>query len=629
MKEYKIINLSKSYGTKILLNHVDLSIRTDERIGLIGANGCGKSSFLKILAQKDYYDDGEFIKPNEYTIAYLEQNPRLHSDKTVLESIYDSDSKEIQLLLDYEKMRRRLEEDPTNSQILDQFTRLSDEMTLHNIWEIEVKAKMILSQLGLSDLNKTVEQCSGGERKRIGLAQVLIESPDLLILDEPTNHLDVKTIQWLEKYLANYRGALLLVTHDRYFLDRVVNRIIELEHGTLHTYEGNYEKYLIEKAQRLENQQKVNEKQDKLYKKELEWIRTGAKARTTKQQARIDRFEQLKDLIGSRQHSGDNLQIAFNQQRMGNRSIELEKICIDIESKSIVEQLTYYFVKGDRLGIIGDNGVGKSTFLNTLAQEHSISSGTMTIGQTVRLAYYRQLDQDLPEGISILKYLTRIADQFKREDGTAISAAQLLERFKFPRHTHQTEIQRLSGGERRRLYLLSLLVQQPNVLLLDEPTNDLDIATLTVLEEYLEHFEGIVIIVSHDRYFLDKTVDQLLYLKGQGEFEHHRGIYTQLLEEGVFEVQNSTKKIEKPVSITPVKVKKVRLTYHEKKEWEQLPELITQTETQIASTEQKMLEYATDIGELMPLQAELEVLEEKLLTLYERQEELEKKLKME
>ncbi|MBD3948205.1 ABC-F family ATP-binding cassette domain-containing protein [Tuanshanicoccus lijuaniae] len=623
MKELKITQLSKTYGTKILLDKIDWAIRTGQRVGLIGPNGTGKSSFLKVLAGIDNYDTGEITKPNDYTIAYLDQHPQLDSNKTILETVYDSQAKDIQLLLQYEQLRTQLEANPTNDALLARFTKMSDEMTLHNVWDVEVRAKSILSQLGLVDLTRIVGSCSGGEQKRIGIAQVLIEQPDLLILDEPTNHLDVKSVQWLEKYLANYQGALLLVTHDRYFLERSVNHIVELRFGKLTAYEGNYEAYLIKRAEQAEIQQRTQEKQDKLFQQELAWMRKGAKARTTKQQARIERFNDLKSNIASRNQEVDGIEFNFQQQRIGNRIIEMENVSVSINNQSVICDFTKNFVKGERIGIIGENGVGKTTFLNTIAGMHPIDSGTYEMGQTVRLAYYRQLNQDLPDDVRVLAYLTKIADNFKREDGTLVSASQLLEQFNFPRNTHGSEIRTLSGGERRRLYLLSLLIQQPNVLLLDEPTNDLDIDTLTVLEDYLLTFEGVVIVVSHDRYFLDKTVDQLLDIKGQGAYTISWGNYSDYIER----VDKSLIAKEKPVgekvalpekAATPVK----KLSYHEKKEWEALPEKIEKLEERLEAIQIEMNKPSSDAGKLMDLQRELEEKEEALMTLYERQEEL-------
>lgn len=628
MKELKIINLHKTYGTKTLLAGIDLSIRTGDRIGLIGANGTGKSSFLKVIARIDSYDEGELIAPNDFRIGYLDQHSELDPSKTIFETVYDSPAPQIQKLLRYERARLQLESAPNNQEYFDVFTKMSDEMNLNNGWDVEIHAKTILSQLGLQDLNRTVASCSGGERKRIAIAQVLISEPDLLILDEPTNHLDIQSIQWLEKYLANYKGALLLVTHDRYFLERSVNKIIELRFGKMSEYSGNYKEYLIKRTEEAAINERMQEKQDSLFKQELNWMRKGAKARTTKQQARINRFNELKDTIETRHQDTEGIDFNFDQQRIGSRIMDLEDVSIEIADKQVINHFSKSFIKGDRLGIIGENGIGKSTFLNTLAGLHSISSGVYEIGQTVKMAYYRQLDEDLPAEMRVLEYLTQIADEFRSEGGQPIPAASMLEQFNFPRITHGTQIKNLSGGERRRLYLLSLLIQEPNVLLLDEPTNDLDIETLQVLEDYLDSFVGVVIVVSHDRYFIDKTVDQLLDIQGQGQFELIFGNYSDYLENQSKQVVTDEVKLtsietrQAVVEGTQSKPTKKRMSYHEKKEWAVLEENIETTEESIESIQHEMGQQGSDAYRLMELQEKLEQLEADLLEYYERYEYL-------
>lgn len=624
MKELAVEHLHKTYGTKTLLKDIQFSIRTGDRIGLIGPNGTGKSSFLKVLAGRDHYDDGTIKTSNAYSIAYLDQNPQLNAEQTILETVYDSQAPIIQLLLRYEQARLQLEEQPEDAALLKQFHQLTESVNLHNAWEAEVRAKSILTQLGLKDLTRKVGKCSGGEQKRIGIAQVLIAEPDLLILDEPTNHLDMQSVQWLEKYLATYKGALLLVTHDRYFLERAVNKIIELRFGKLREYDGNYQAYLEKRAEEAILQQRMQDKQDKLFQQELAWMRKGAKARTTKQQARIERFDQLKSTIQERDQVEEGFTFEFEQQRIGNRIMELEQVDIDINEQAVLHNYSKIFVKGERIGIIGQNGVGKTTFLNTLAQLHPVARGTYDIGQTVRIAYYRQLDEDLPNDVRVLHYLTKVADNFKRSDGSQVSAAQLLEQFNFPRATHGTEIKYLSGGERRRLYLLSLLVQQPNVLLLDEPTNDLDIDTLTVLEDYLINFEGVVLIVSHDRYFLDKTVDQLLEIQGNGAFTTYWGNYSDYLVTKAQEesVEATPMPKEEPSATAEPQAKAKRLSYHEKKEWATIEANIAQTEQNINNLQEEMNQVTSDAGKLMDLQRALDEQEAQLLHYYERYEYL-------
>lgn len=615
MKTLAVTGLEKTYGTKTLLAGIDFAIRTGDRIGLIGPNGTGKSSFLKVLADQTDYDQGTIDKPKDYRIAYLAQNPDLDPNQTILDTVFAGDTPELKLLHDYEVANLALLSDPDNSQLQEAFQTITEAMNQADAWQIEVKAKTVLSQLGLVNLNQRVGDCSGGEQKRIGIAQVLIAEPDLLILDEPTNHLDINSVQWLEKYLASYKGALLLVTHDRYFLERTVNKIVELRHGRFREYSGNYQAYLEKKATELAFEERMQDKQDKLYQAELAWMRKGAKARTTKQQARIERFDQLKEEIASRQDSQETSGFEFDQQRIGNQVIELEQARIEVGQQVVVQDYTKHFTKGERIGLIGANGVGKTTFLNTLAGYHNLAAGTLKLGQTVRLAYYRQLDQDLPGDMRILAYLTQIADNFVSPDGRTKSAAQMLEQFNFPRVSHGSSISSLSGGEKRRLYLLSLLIQEPNVLFLDEPTNDLDIDTLTVLEDYLAQFEGLVVVVSHDRYFLDKTVDQYLILEGQGAYTTYWGSYSDYLAK---EQTAPEKEKLAPTPSNKPKREQKKLSYEEKKEWAGIEEAIEAAEKRLTQIQENMEANSQDAGQLMSLQEELEATEAHLYHLYER-----------
>lgn len=615
MKTLAVTGLEKTYGTKTLLAGIDFAIRTGDRIGLIGPNGTGKSSFLKVLADQTDYDQGTIDKPKGYRIAYLAQNPELDPNQTILDTVFAGDTPEVKLLHDYESANLALLSDPDNGELQEAFQTITEAMNQADAWQIEVKAKTVLSQLGLVNLNQRVGDCSGGEQKRIGIAQVLIAEPDLLILDEPTNHLDINSVQWLEKYLASYKGALLLVTHDRYFLERTVNKIVELRHGRFREYSGNYQDYLEKKATELALEERMQDKQDKLYQAELAWMRKGAKARTTKQQARIERFDQLKEEIASRQDSQETSGFEFDQQRIGNQVIELEQARIEVGQQVVVQDYTKHFTKGERIGLIGANGVGKTTFLNTLAGYHNLAAGTLKLGQTVRLAYYRQLDQDLPGDMRILAYLTQIADNFVSHDGRTKSAAQMLEQFNFPRVSHGSSISSLSGGEKRRLYLLSLLIQEPNVLFLDEPTNDLDIDTLTVLEDYLAQFEGLVVVVSHDRYFLDKTVDQYLILEGQGAYTTYWGSYSDYLAK---EQTAPEKEKLAPAPSNKPKREQKKLSYEEKKEWAGIEAAIEAAENRLNQIQEDMEANSQDAGRLMSLQEELEATEAHLYHLYER-----------
>lgn len=629
MKELVVENLHKSYGIKNLLSGVDFAIRDGDRVGLIGPNGTGKSSFLKVLAGQDTYDQGEISQPNKYTIAYLAQNPQFNPNQTILQAVYQSDHPLIQLNLAYQEAVEALQADPENPALFKQFNALTDQMTLQNAWDVDVRAKTILNQLGLTQLNRKLQGLSGGEFKRVGLAQVLISEPDLLILDEPTNHLDIPAIEWLEKYLADYKGALLLVTHDRYFLDRVVNKIVELRHGHFREYSGTYQDYLTKRTEQQEIQHKLYEKQNKLYQQELAWMRTGARARTTKQQARIDRFQDLAQDIKDRPQDQAGIAFEFDQQRIGKQIIEMEDVSISVAAKPVINHFTKTFIKGDCLGIIGPNGIGKTSFLNALAGFLPVDHGRIEMGQTVRLAYYRQMDEDLPADQRILTYLSRVADHFKRPDGSMVSASSMLERFNFPRESHGSLIGQLSGGERRRLYLLSLLIQEPNVLLLDEPTNDLDIDTLTVLEDYLSDFAGVVIIVSHDRYFLDKIVNQVLCLQGSGSYQLAYGNYSDYHDSRLATKSNQLK--EEPTS--PAKDQTIKegksksgLTYLEKKEWASIEEEIERYDLLIQSLEDKMNAHGSDLDKLLDWQQELDQANEMLLHLYERYDYLSDKV---
>ena len=519
----------KHYGEKTLFSDISFTITEKERVGLIGVNGTGKSSLLKLIAGIDVPDSGELITSKDYSISYLAQQPDLNSELTILEQIFAGDAPIFRLLKDYEKTLLLLNEQPENQRIQEKLFELQKEMDTLNGWDVSTNAKTILTKLGIEDFNLKIGTLSGGQKKRVALAQVLIQSPDLLILDEPTNHLDYESIDWLEDYLSRYQGAILIVTHDRYFLDSVTNRIFELDGGQIFTYKGNYAAFLEAKAVREENETATILKQKNLFRRELEWIRRGAKARSTKQKARIQRFEKLDDELSSVK-SNEKLDIALKGSRLGKQVFELNGASKRFGDKVLIDDFDLLVKPGDRIGIIGKNGTGKSTLLNILAGKIPLDDGERIIGQTVKVAYYTQESEDMDENKRMIEYLKETAQVIDTADGKTVSAAQMLERFLFPSHTHGTPIRKLSGGEKRRLYLLKILMLEPNVLLLDEPTNDLDTQTLTVLEDYLEEFPGVVITVSHDRYFLDKVVEQLIVLKGDGDIDTFYGNYSEFLE---------------------------------------------------------------------------------------------------
>ena len=530
MKELKVTELYKTFGDKTLFDRISFLIHEKDRIGLIGVNGTGKSSLLTILAGKDSGDGdvSAIEKASDYRIGYLAQEQTFTEELLVLDVVFQGNNPLMQTVRDYEKALLNLSHENT-ADLQRQFSLAEESMNKQDAWTADSEAKAILNKLGIDTLNKRIGELSGGQIKRVALAQVLIDAPDLLLLDEPTNHLDYDAIQWLESYLKSYTGSLLMVTHDRYFLDRVTNRIFELSFGNLYEYHGNYEAYLVEKAERDRIAIEQEGKRKQLYKQELAWMRAGAKARTTKQQARINRFEDLKENLNQVKTDGQ-LEMNIATTRLGKKVLEVKQASYAIEGKTILDQFDLLIQTRERLGITGKNGAGKSTLLNLLAGRLQVDSGVIEIGETVRLAYYTQQNETLDPNKRMIAYLQEAAEEVKQRDGSQISVAEILERFLFPRFMHGTLIGKLSGGEKRRLYLLKLLIQQPNVLLLDEPTNDLDIATLTVLEDYLQEFSGAVITVSHDRYFLDKVAEKLLIFEGDGKIVSYFGSIIEYLE---------------------------------------------------------------------------------------------------
>ncbi|TCN23131.1 ABC-F family ATP-binding cassette domain-containing protein [Mesobacillus foraminis] len=616
MKMISIENVTKSYGEKVLFSDISFTIGERERAGLIGVNGTGKSSLLKIVAGIDQSDSGDIVSGKDYQISYLSQQPDLDPERTVLEQVFHGEAPILKLMKEYELALVQLEKYPDEPRFHEQILKLQQRMDSIGGWDANTAAKTILTKLGITDFTKKTGELSGGQKKRVALAQVLIEAPDLLILDEPTNHLDYETVKWLEEYLGRYSGSLLLVTHDRYFLDRVTNRIFELDGGFLYSYKGNYASFLEAKAVREENEAATLEKKKNLFRRELEWIRRGAKARSTKQKARIQRFDELESQV-SGGRGGEKLDISLSGSRLGKQVLELKEATKVFEDKVILRDFSFLIKPGDRLGIIGRNGTGKSTLLNILGGRLSLDSGELLTGQTVKIAYYTQENEGLDENKRMIEYLKETAQIVHTSDGKTISAAQMLERFLFPPFTHGTLIRKLSGGEKRRLYLLKLLMEEPNVLLLDEPTNDLDTQTLTVLEDYLEDFPGVVITVSHDRYFLDKAVDQLLVLEGEGNISSFYGNYTEYLEKQSVKIQPSSEvKKEKPENQD--KPKKKKMSYMEKREWEEIEGKIAATEDRLEAIQQEMAGIGSDFEKGQRLMKEESDLNEQLELLIER-----------
>jgi ABC transport system ATP-binding/permease protein len=616
MKMISIENLSKSYGEKQLFRNVSFTIGEKERAGLIGVNGTGKSSLLKIVAGVDVPDSGEIVCPKDYKVSYSEQKPELDPGLTVLEQVFEGDAPIFRLLREYEQVMAGLGESPEDTGLQDRLFGLQKRMDELNGWEADASAKAILSKLGIEEYSRKIGELSGGQKKRVALAQVLIQSPDLLILDEPTNHLDYETVKWLEDYLSRFNGALLLVTHDRYFLDRVTNRMFELDGGSLYSYKGNYAAFLEAKAVREENEAATIEKQKNLFRRELEWIRRGAKARTTKQKARIQRFDQLEDTLSAVKAS-DKLDMALSGSRLGKQVFELKDASKELGGTVVLDDFSLLVKPGDRIGIIGRNGTGKSTLLNILAGKIPLDSGERIIGQTVKVAYYTQESEDMDENKRMIEYLKETAEIVHTSDGKTISAAQMLERFLFPSSTHGTPIRKLSGGEKRRLYLLKILLSEPNVLLLDEPTNDLDTQTLTVLEDYLDDFAGVVITVSHDRYFLDKVAEQLLILEGSGRIGSYYGNYTEYIESLPQQAKPKSVKQE-PKPKQEAKPKKKRMSYNEQREWESIDGKIAAAEKRLEDIAGEMAETGSDFMKANELLEEEASLNEQLEELIER-----------
>lgn len=614
MKELQVSSLTKTYGEKTLFNQLSFSIKTGDKIGLIGVNGTGKTSLLNIIADLDAGDEGVFKRPQNYHIGYLSQHTDLSEDSTVLEAVFEGDSPLLKAVRNYESALAELAIDGTSEDNQKQYALAEELMNKEDAWSADTNAKTILMQLGISDLKQRISNLSGGQKKRVGLAQVLIQEPDLLLLDEPTNHLDYKAIEWLESYLSHYHGALVLVTHDRYFLDRVTNRIFELSFGNLHEYKGNYQTYLSAKAEREENAKAQEHKRHQLYKQELAWMRAGVKARGTKQEARKERFNDLKENLNQVKEDG-SVDISLGSQRLGKKVLVVENGAYTINNQHILADFNLLVQGKDRIGITGQNGAGKSTLLNILAGRLPLKSGVYEIGDTVNLAYYTQENEDMDPNKRMIQYLQEVAEDVKQADGSTASIADMLERFLFPRSSHGTIIGKLSGGEKRRLFLLKLLISQPNVLLLDEPTNDLDIDTLTVLEDYINQFNGAVIAVSHDRYFLDKVAQKLLIFEGEGVVTPFYGNMTQYLtsEKNKEKEQHEPKtNVDTSNEINNEKKKKAKLSYHEKVEWDRIEIDIETLEKQLAALTEEMNHQGSDFTRLNDLQKEINVCEQAL-----------------
>lgn len=621
MSDFIVEKLTKSVGDKTVFKEISFIIHDLDRIGIIGVNGTGKTTLLDVVSERIGFDGdvSPFTKANGYKIAYLTQEPEFDDSKTVLDTVLSSDLREMALIREYETLMADYSEE--NQARLE---KVMAEMDSLDAWSIESEVKTVLSKLGLSDLSQKVGDLSGGLRRRVQLAQVLLNDADLLLLDEPTNHLDIDTIAWMTNFLKSSKKTVLFITHDRYFLDNVATRIFELDQANLIEYQGNYQDYVRLKAEQDERDAAALHKKKQLYKQELAWMRTQPQARATKQQARINRFKDLKGEVHQTVNN-DDLEINFETSRIGKKVVNFEHVDFAYEDgKQILSDFNLIMQNRDRIGIVGDNGVGKSTLLNLINGDLVPTAGVLDIGETVRIGYFSQQIKDMDESKRVINYLQEVADEVKTTVGTT-SITELLEQFLFPRSTHGTQIAKLSGGEKKRLYLLKILIEKPNVLLLDEPTNDLDIATLTVLENFLNGFGGPVVTVSHDRYFLDKVANKILAFE-EGGVREFFGNYTDYLDEKAF-LQEQSALLEKEKEQASVKVEKVkedkkRMSYFEKQEWATIEDEIADLEAKIEEIEAAMLENASDYGQLATLQRDLDAANETLLEKYERYEYL-------
>lgn len=605
MSHLIISNLTKTVGEKTLFENISFTINDHNRAGLIGINGTGKSTFLSIIAGQLEADSIDRDHPNKYRVAYLEQQPVFEKDETVLQTVFSGDSPILKINREYEEALLALMEDSGSTERQNKLMDLQQKMDDLQAWDVNALAKTALTKLGITQYEDSILHLSGGQQKRVALAKVLIEPADLLLLDEPTNHLDKESTDWLQDMLQRVEGSIIFVTHDRYFLDAVATHIYELADKTLYTHTGNYADYLESKALREEMNAASQQKLQNLYRNELKWIRRGAKARSTKQKARKDRFEEIDAKI-DRNNSTQNLDLEMATTRLGKQVLEGINISKRFDSKKIVEDFSFLLQAGDRIGIVGPNGVGKSTLLKMLAREIPMDSGEIMVGSTVKLMHFSQQLPKLNEQTRMIEYVRESSNLIETGSGEKFSAAQMLERFLFPLNTHGTQIGKLSGGEKKRLVLLKMLMEQPNVLFMDEPTNDLDIQTLSVLEDFMETFPGVIVTISHDRFFLDRIAKKLWVLNGDGSVKEWLGVYSDYLEEA----NETPMEVEEVIvkELPPVKVakEKKKMSYKEQREWETIGEEIEKTEQLIVELEEKILTAGSDFTLLQELTDKLE-----------------------
>jgi ATP-binding cassette subfamily F protein uup len=608
-------NLSKDFRFKPLFENASFNVGWTDRVGLIGVNGSGKTTLLRIIAGEEPQDAGKVILADGKIVGYLPQNPHFDPNESVLDALFSRSGDVMQLIRDYEAVCEQAAHD-SNPKLITRMSELSQKIDAAGAWELETKAKVILSKLGITELEAKVGELSGGQRKRIALAHALIFNTYLLILDVRTNHLDSETIELLEEFLSRYAGGLLLVTHDRYFLDRVTNRILEIDHNDIRAYDGNYVYYLETKAAEEERLATEEHKRKQLVKQELAWLRRGAKARTTKQKARIERADEL--INAPKVQQKQEMDISVAGRRLGTKTIEFEDVAKAYDGKQLVKDFTYVVTRGESIGIIGPNGAGKTTLLDLITGRVQPDSGSVEVGPTVVIGYYDQESRTLNDDQRVIDYVREAGDHVMTSDGSTITAGQMLERFLFPPVMQFANIGKLSGGERRRLYLLRILMGAPNVLLLDEPTNDLDIPTLVALEEYLDHFNGVVIAVSHDRYFLDRVADHVFRFEGNGRIREYPGNYSAFLEirekeEKERATQEASKK--KPVvkePEKPVTPAARKLSFKEKKELETLEAAIAKAEARKEEIGNILSTETSDYAKIQQLSEEMQAIDQKL-----------------
>jgi ATP-binding cassette subfamily F protein uup len=622
-------SLQKDFGIKEILKDANFSLDEGDKVGLIGTNGSGKSTLLKMIAGLEPIDGGEIQTLSGARIVYLPQQPDLNDDRTVLEQVFADSGEGMTLIREYEELSDKLSHGENSEELLNRLSRVSRQIDELGAWELETNAKVILSKLGIQDFNARVGDLSGGYRKRVAIATALLADPDCLLMDEPTNHLDADTVEWLQSYLARFRGAILLITHDRYFLDKVTNRILEIDRGDLYPYSGNYAYYLEKKALAEESSASTRRKHAGVLRRELQWLSRGPKARSTKQKARIDRIEEMSER--EFKEARGKVDISTAGRRIGKKVIEVENVSKRYGDRTLFKDFSYIFTPEDRVGIIGGNGMGKSTLLDVIVGKTPPDSGNVDIGSTIHIGYFDQHSDDLNinENQRVIEYLKNVAELVKTVDGSVITASQMLERFLFPPDQQYAPIHKLSGGERRRLFLLRVLMGAPNVLILDEPTNDLDVQTLAVLEEYLEDFNGCAIVVSHDRYFLDRAVDTIFAFEKEGEIRQYPGNYSIYLDYQ----KNIAEPVEKKADSKPAKVAtsktetSKKISFKEKKEYEDLESKIPAMEARKEEIEQVLYTNPpTDFEEMNRLTEELARLSQSIDTATDRWMELAEKI---